>query len=110
MPLVLRAFAESWGIAGITVLNQRLLHETGSRSVTSIVRERQLRLYGHVARLTDVDPAHMVLSVRDNPEGTATQLVAGKIERSCRDRLGMNRAAAWEFTRGGLPWVAEAGE
>ncbi len=27
----------------------------------------QLRLYGHVARLPDVDPAHRVLSVRDNP-------------------------------------------
>ncbi len=67
MSLVSSAFAESWGIAG-TLSNQRLLHETGSRSVTSIVRERQLRLYGQVARLTDVDPAHRVLSVRDNTE------------------------------------------
>ncbi len=50
------------------VSNQRLLHKIGSRYVISIVRERQLRLYGHVARLPDVDPAHGVLSVKDNPE------------------------------------------
>ncbi len=68
MPLVPSAFVESRGIAGMTfVSKQRLLHETGSRSVTSIVRERQLRLYGHVGRLPDVDPAHRVLSIRDNP-------------------------------------------
>ncbi len=48
------------------VSKQGLLQETESKPVTSIVRERQLRLYGHVARLPDVDPAHRVLSVRDN--------------------------------------------
>ncbi len=30
----------------------------------------------------------------------------GKIDRSCRDRLGMDRAAAWEFARGNrLRWL-----
>ncbi len=86
------------------VSNQRLLHETGSRSVTSIVRERHLRLYGHVARLPDVDLAHRVLSVRDNPEwrrpmGRPRNSWLGKIDRSCQGRLGMDRAAAWEFAR-----------
>ncbi len=105
MSLVPSAFAESWGIARMTVSNQRLLHETGSRSVTSIVRERQLRLYGHMARLPDVDPANRVLSVRDNPEwrrpsGRPRNSWLGKIDRSCRDRFGMDRAAAWEFARG----------
>ena len=33
-----------------------------------VVRERQLRLYGHVARLPAVDPAHRILSCRD-PDG-----------------------------------------
>ncbi len=50
------------------VSNQRLLHETGLRSVTSRVCERQLQLYGHVACLPN-DPAHRVLSVRDNLSG-----------------------------------------
>ncbi len=99
------------------VSNQRLLHETGSRAVTSIVRERQLRLYGHVARLSDVDNAHRVLSVRDNPEwrrsrGRPRNSWLGKIDRSCRDRLGKDRTAAWEFARGDrLSWwrlVSEA--
>ncbi len=86
------------------VSNQRLLQETGSRSVTSIVRERQLRLYGHVARLPDIDPAHRVFSIRDNPEwrrprGRPRNSWLGKLgqNRSCQDRLGMDRAAAWEF-------------
>ncbi len=101
----------------MTVSNQRLFHETASGSVTSIVRERQLRLYGHVARLPDVDPAHRVLSVRDNPEWRRLRerprnSWLGKNDRSCWDRLGMDRAAAWEFARGNrLGWrrlVSEA--
>ncbi len=38
------------------------------RVVTYIVRERQLRLYGHVARFPDADPAHQILSVREHHE------------------------------------------
>ncbi len=53
------------------ISNQRLLYETESRPVTSIVRERQLWLYGQVARLPDVDPPHRVVCVRDNPSGGA---------------------------------------
>ncbi len=49
------------------ISHQRLLRETESKPVTSIVCERQLRLYGHVARIPDVDPAHRVLSVMNNP-------------------------------------------
>ena len=49
MSLAINAFAESWGITGMTVSNQRLLRETESKSITSIVRQRQLWLYGHVA-------------------------------------------------------------
>ena len=46
--------------------NQRLLHETKSRSITSIVRQRQLWLYGHVAHYPEVNPACRVVSERDN--------------------------------------------
>uniref|UniRef100_A0A8C4R3X8 Uncharacterized protein n=1 Tax=Eptatretus burgeri TaxID=7764 RepID=A0A8C4R3X8_EPTBU len=38
------------------------------RFVTCIVRERHLRLYGHVARFPDADPAHQILSARESPE------------------------------------------
>ena len=42
--------------------------ETQMRFVTCIVRERQLRLYGHVARFPDADPAHQILSAREPRE------------------------------------------
>ena len=50
------------------VLNQRLLRETESRSIVSIVCQRHLRLYGYVARYPEADPACQVVSERDNPE------------------------------------------
>ena len=37
MSLLICAFVESWSITGMTVFNQRLLHETESRPITSIV-------------------------------------------------------------------------
>ena len=45
--------------------NHDLLRDAGMRQVTCIIRERQLRLYGHVARLPANDPAHRILSCRD---------------------------------------------
>ena len=48
--------------------NDIVLREADLRHVTCIVRERQLRLYGHVARLPTEDPAHWILSCRD-PRG-----------------------------------------
>ena len=50
------------------VSNERLLRETQMRFVTCIVRERQLRLYGHVARFPDADPSQQILSVRESRE------------------------------------------
>ena len=50
------------------VSNERLLRETQMRFVICIVHERQLRLYGHVARFPDTDPAHQILSARESPE------------------------------------------
>ena len=41
---------------------------SGLRQVTCIVCERQLHLYGHVARLLAEDPAHRILSCLD-PRG-----------------------------------------
>ena len=50
------------------VSNQRLLCETESRPITSIVRHHQLQLYGHVAHYPEADPASQVVSERNNPE------------------------------------------
>ncbi len=117
MSLVRSAFAESWGTTGMTVSNQRLLHETESRPVTSIVCECQLRLHGHVACLPDVDPAHRVLSVRDKPgwrrpRGRQRNSWLGKVDQSCRELLGLGRMVAGGLARRGRPgwrrWVSDA--
>ena len=62
MPLVINALAVSWGIAGMAVSNQRLLHETESRPITSTVR--QLWVYWHVARYPEADPVCWAVSER----------------------------------------------
>ena len=48
--------------------NERLLIEAQMRFVTCIVRERQLQLYGRVARFPDADPAHQIISAREPRE------------------------------------------
>ena len=65
MCLVIKALAESWDIAGMTVSNQQLLPETESRPITSIVHQRQLWLYGRVACYPEADPACRVVSEKD---------------------------------------------
>ena len=86
------------------VSNQRLLRETKSEPVTSIIRDRQLRLYEHVARLPDVDPAHRVVSVRDNPawrrpRGRPRNSWLGQIDLMCWERYRMGRVATWGQAR-----------
>ena len=41
--------------------NDLVLRGAGLRQVTCVVRKRQLRLYGHMARLPAVDPVHRIL-------------------------------------------------
>ena len=87
------------------VSNQRLLHETDSRHISCMVRERQLRLYGHVVRLPDSDPAHQVVSVQDNPEwrrnpGRPRDTWLRKVYLSSEELLGVDRAEAWRLSRG----------
>ncbi|XP_069980130.1 uncharacterized protein [Penaeus vannamei] len=52
------------------VSNQRLQRETSTGPITCIIRDRQIRLYGHLARFHKDDLAHQVVSVRDNPGWT----------------------------------------
>ena len=56
MSLLINAFAVGYRWNDF-VSNQRLLRETESSSITNIVRQRKLRLYGHVARYPEADPA-----------------------------------------------------
>ena len=91
------------------VTNQRLLRETETRPITNRVEQRQLRLFGHVARLPEADPAHRVLSVADNPgwrrpRGRPYLSWLGEVDESLRG-LGMGRGPAWDLARGDrLEW------
>ena len=86
------------------VSNERLLRETDSRPITCTVRQRQLRLYGHAARLPAVNPAHCVVSIRDNhewrrPVGRPQISWLEQVDRSCDEVLGMGRGPAWRLAR-----------
>ena len=86
------------------VSNQRLLRETDSRPITSIVRQRQLRLYGHVARYPEADPACRVISVRDDPtwrrpRGRPRNSWLRQVDASCWELFGTGREPARRLAR-----------
>ena len=85
------------------VSNKRLLRETQMRFVTCIVRERQLRLYGHVARFPDADPAHQILSARESREWRRPtgQLCASWLQHVVwhLKEMGMGQESAWGMAR-----------
>ena len=84
------------------VSNQRLFRETDSRPITSIVRQRQLRLYGYVARYPEADRACRVVSVRDNPtrpRGRPQNSWLRQVDASCWELLGIGREPPWGLAR-----------
>ena len=84
------------------VSKERLLRETQMIFVTCIVRERQLRLYGHVARFPDADPAHHILSARECREWRTMDRPCSSWLQSVDQHLkemGMGQASAWGMAR-----------
>ena len=84
------------------VSNQRILRETGVTPITSQIYERQLQLYGHVARLPEEDPAHRVISERIDsgwrrPRGRPRNSWLKQVDSICLGTLGIGRAAAWRL-------------
>ncbi|XP_069992369.1 uncharacterized protein [Penaeus vannamei] len=81
------------------VSNQRLHRVTGIVPVTCTIRDHQLRLYDNLARFPQDNPAHQVISVRDNP-GWRRPVVRprkswlGLIDQTCREELEMGRVPA----------------
>ena len=85
------------------VSSERLLRETQMRFVTCIVREHQLRVYGHVARFPDADPAHQILSARESrewrrPMGRPRASWLQQVDRHLKE-MGMGQASAWGMAR-----------
>ena len=71
--------------------------------VTCIVREHQLWLCGHVARFSDSDPDHQVLSARESrdwrrPMGRPRASWLQQVDRHLKE-MGMGQASAWEMAR-----------
>lgn len=86
------------------VSNQRILRETDSRPITSLIRERQLQLYGHVARFPEDDPTYRVISERVDPgwrrpRGRPRNSWLKQVDQICQDVLGVGRNAAWRLAR-----------
>ena len=73
------------------------------RFVTCIVRERQLRLHGHVARFPDADPDHQSLSAREHHEWRRPMAwpCASWLQQVDYDlkEMGMGQASAWGMAR-----------
>ncbi|XP_069970674.1 uncharacterized protein [Penaeus vannamei] len=74
-----------------------------NQPVTCTIRDRQLGLYGHLARFPQDDPAHQVISVRDTPGwrrpvGRPRRSWLGQINQTCREELEMD-----ESLPGGFP-------
>ena len=85
------------------VSNEQLLRETQMRFVTCIIREHQLRLYGHVARFPDADPAHQIRSARESrewrrPMGRPSASWLQQVDRHLKE-MGMGQASAWGMAR-----------
>ena len=87
----------------IFVPNERLLRETQMRFVTCIGCEPQLRLYEHVARCPDADPAHHILSVREQrewrrPMGRSHASWLQQVDQHLKE-MGMARRWPLEYQR-----------
>ena len=73
------------------------------RFVTCIVRERQLRLEGHVAPFPDADPAHQILTVRESrewrrPMGRTRASWLQQIDQHLKE-MGIGEASPWGIAR-----------
>ena len=84
--------------------NDLVLRDAGLRQVTCIVGECQRRLYGHVARLPAVGPAHWILPCRDPknwsmPRWRPHASWLRKVESYLTDAGMAGLASAWAMAR-----------
>ena len=82
------------------VSNDRLLRETRMRCITCIIIERQLQLFGHVARFPDNDPAAQILSTYEPVQwnrywGCPCATWLNEVDHCFQ--VGIRRAAAWRM-------------
>ena len=86
------------------VSNDRLLKMTGMRYVTCIIRERQLRQFGHVARFPESDSVRQILTAEDPigarcPRGRPQLTWLRQIERYLKE-MGTGQVSVWRLAIG----------
>ena len=86
------------------VTNERVLREAGMSQVTCMIRQRQLRLFGHVARFPESDPVSRVISQRISPawrrpRGRPPVTWLQRIDGHCREMGLAGREHAWHSSR-----------
>jgi len=79
------------------------------RFVSCIVRERQLRLSGHLAHFPDADPAYQILSARESrewsrPMGRPSASWLQQVDLHLKE-MGIGQASAWGRARWNAPGV-----
>ncbi len=77
----------------------KLATSSGLRYIVCTVRQRQLRIYGHVAHFLKVDSAYRAVSERDNSGwwwlmGRQQNSWLEKVDECCWDALRMGRSPA----------------
>ena len=86
------------------VSNDRLLEETSMKNISQLIFERQMSMFGHVARFPPNDPAHRILSC-GNPlgwkrgRGRPPKTWLKQMEGYCRG-VGANLEQAWALAKG----------
>ena len=79
--------------------------ETGMRQVTCMIRQRQLRLFRHVASLSGSDPVSRVISEEISPawrrpRGQPAVTWLQRTDGQCRELGLIGRVYAWQSSRG----------
>ena len=105
----LRARLDSFGTANLRMIlgykwfdfvsNNRVLQMTSMSKISDMVTERQMSMFGHVARLSREDPVHRIISC-SNPSGLKRR--PGRPHRTWLrqmddhfQRVGTDRSCAW---------------
>ena len=86
------------------VPNKSVLQMTSMKTISGMVAERQLSMFGHVARLSRGDPVHRIISCSDpsgwkRRPGRPHRTWLRQMDDHCQ-RVGTDRVSAWVLAKG----------
>lgn len=111
MEQVTSPYDGSWGTFGRTMCPTDDSIWTGMGPVNCTIQDRQLRLYGHIARFPVDNPAHQFVYVRDNsawrrPMGRPKKSWLGQLDQTCSED---GPRACLATRHEGPPWLEAKG-